>query len=253
MSDATNKIKKIIQALLAKATGTTNEAEAELFLAKANELLQRHQLDVSDLVDADDPIVHHVGLSQAESGHAWRWRLYSAVARLYGCKTIHCDVGLRDNGRGRKVPFYEQRLVGRESAVITTDLMYPWIVGQVRQKAREIVAQIKLMYDEEDIKDNDLCTSEQGQAKRVAAALISRINRLIALEQANPSVAMTETARNALVVISNAVTARYEELYPDTVTLKSRPKTDHLSRKAAESIGLHRQAGGKTQLKLGHG
>ena len=236
MNEQLAKIKARIQALLAKANGTDNEHEAEAFLAKANDLLRQYQLDLTDLVDADDPIIHHVGLSRAESGHAWRWRLYSAVARLYGCKTIHCDVGLRDNGKGKKVPFYEQRLVGRESAVITTDLMYPWIAGQVKAKAKDI-AKLTGM-------------SEQGQAKRVAAALISRINRLIAENEAKPVEAKTEAAKNALVVISNAVQAKYDELYPDTVTITSRPRTDDLSRKAADSIGLHRQTGGKAQLAL---
>lgn len=232
-----SKIKTRIQALLAKANGTDNEHEAEAFLGKANELLVEYQLDVGDLVDADDPIIHHTGLSRAESGHAWRWKLYSAVSQMYGCKTIHVDVGFRDNGRGKRVPFYEQRLVGRESAVMTTDLMYPWIVGQVKAKAGEI-AKVTGM-------------SEQGQAKRVAAALISRIHSLIREQRENAPAARTEAARNALVVIADAVSAAYENLYPKTELLKGRPgMSDSLSTAAANSIGLHRQAGGKTQPKL---
>lgn len=236
-----HKIKIRIQALLAKANGTDNEHEAEAFLAKAMELLQQYQLDVSDLVDAGDPILHHVGLKGADSGHVWRWRLYSAVAQLHGCKSIHVDIGYMRNedgsfvlGKGgRYVPGYEQRLVGRESAVITTDLMYPWIVEQVRSKAKELCKLTGM--------------SEQGQAKRVAAALISRIHKLIAEQAGNaPS---TEAGKNALLVLDQ-VSAAYEEHYPSTELMKSRARTDSLSRDAANSIGLHKQTSGTSQLRL---
>ena len=230
------KIKQRIMALLAKANGTDNEHEAEAFLAKAMDLMQQYQLDVADMVDADDPILKHVGITAAESGHAWRWKLYSAVAQLYGCKSIH--VGKAVPGKnGRLVPGYEQVLVGRESAIIPTDLMYPWIVQQVKDAAKRI-ASISGM-------------SEQGQAKRVAAALISRIHRLIREQQETEPT--TAAGKNALVVL-NQVVAKYDELYPSAETMRSRGSTtDGLSRAAAESIGLHRQTGGRSTLKLGHG
>lgn len=235
MTDTTlNKIKTRIQALLAKANGTNNEHEAELFLAKAMELLQEHQLNIADLVDAGDPILKHVGLSQATSGHAWRWKIYSAVARLYGCKSIHVDKAVPGKG-GKMVPGYEQVLVGRESAIITTDLMYPWIVQQIKTKAKEIAAVTGM--------------SEQGQAKRVAAALYSRINRLI--EEREGKQPETAAGRNALVVM-DAVNAAYEGYFPDTSIVKAKPGTsDALSRAAANSIGLHRQTTTAKPLQLG--
>ena len=237
MSKSAEKIKQIIMSLLAKARSTDNEHEAEAFLAKAMSMMQEYQLDIADMVDADDPIINHTGLSQAESGHAWRWKLYSAVGRFYGCKSIHVDVGYRPGKGGKMTPWYEQRLVGRESAIITADLMYPWICEQVRAAAKRIAQQTGM--------------SEQGQAKRVAAALISRINRLIREnEERTPT---TAAGKNALVVL-NQVAAKYEELYPSAETMRARKTTtDGLSRAAAEGIGLHRQTGGKTQLKLGAG
>lgn len=229
-NEALNKVKVRIQALLAKANSTDNEHEAEAFLAKVNELLEQYQLDLGDLTSADDPIIHHTGMARAESGHAWRWKLYSAVGRLYGCKSIHVDVGLRDNGRGKRVPFYEQRLVGRESAILTTDLMYPWIVGQVKAKAKDI-AELTGM-------------SEQGQAKRVAGALLLRIYKLIAANADTPTL-RTEAAKNSLVVIHNAVEKHFEDLYPNNEKMRATSvRTDGLSKAAADSIGLHRQAGG---------
>lgn len=241
MSDQ-SKIKKTIAALLAKAKGTDNEAEASAFLAKAMDMLQAHQLDVCDLVDEGDPILKHVGLSRAKSGHAWRWKLYSKVAQLYGCKSIHIECYLKDeqgvykrDRDGNVIPGYEQTLVGRESAIITTDLMYPWIVEQVRSKAREIAKETGM--------------SEQGQAKRVAAALITRIARLIAEQRDTKPT--TPAGRNALVVMDQ-VSAQYEAMFPDTSLIKAkRARTDALSRDAANSIGLNRQTSGKSQFKIG--
>lgn len=239
-----NRIKSIIQALLAKAKGTDNEHEAEAFLAKAMDMMQQYQLDVSDLVDADDPIINHMGLSRAKSGHAWRWKLYRAVGELYGCKGIYVEVFLKNEDgtyqtdkHGGLIEGYEYRLVGRESAIITTDLMYPWIVEQVRAKAKEI-AKVTGM-------------SEQGQAKRVAAALIARIWSLV--NEQREKAPNTEAGRNALVILDQ-VEAAFAQHYPSTELMKSRSsKSDSLSRAAANSIGLHRQTSGASQLKLGNG
>ena len=248
MSDTMKKIKATITALLAKAKGTDNEHEAEAFLAKAMSMMEQYQLDVMDMVGEEDPILKHVGLSRAQSGHAWRWRLYSKVAQLYGCKSIHIECYLKNEDgtyqldkHGRYIPGYEQTLVGRESAIITTDLMYPWIVEQVRAGAKRIVA--------EDKANGVKPMSEQGQAKRVAAALITRIQRM--LNERKDSTPTTAAGRNALVVMDQ-VNAAYELHFPDTQSLSIKSKTDDRSRLAAEGIGLHRQTtGGAKPLALG--
>ncbi len=61
MSDTT-KIKSKIAALLAKARGTDNEHEAAAFMGKAQEMLEQHQIDMGDLIDGDDPVIHSRGL-----------------------------------------------------------------------------------------------------------------------------------------------------------------------------------------------
>ncbi len=193
MSDQLNKIKTRIAALLAKARSTEHEAEAEAFLAKATELLEQYQLDIGDLTADNDPILNHMGLHAAESGHAWRWKLYRAVAAFYGCKGIYVGTLLKDaegklvkDKQGKAIPAYEYRIIVRESAIITTDLMYPWIVSQVRAAAKDI-AKVTGM-------------SEQGQAKRVGAALIARIWSLVAKNKADAPVSAA-ASRNALVTL----------------------------------------------------
>lgn len=250
--DQIQKIKTRIQALLAKARSTEHEAEAELFMGKAMELLEQYQLDIGDLTDANDPILNHMGLHAAASGHAWRWKLYRAVGALYGSKGIYVECWLKDDKgefvmdkHGRYIDGYEFRLIGRESAIITTDLMYPWIVSQVRDAAKTICKQ--------HVADGFKPMSEQGQAKRVAAALIARIWSLVAQNKEAP--ASTEVARRNQLMTVDAVEAAFSQHYPSTELMKgsNRSKTDAASRAAANGIGLHRQTGGASQLKLGNG
>lgn len=55
-------------------------------------------------------------------------------------------------------------------------------------------------------------------------------------------------------VFVTLVVAKYEQLFPDAETMRSRPSvTDGLARAAAEGIGLHRQTGGARNLAIGHG
>lgn len=84
---ADSKILTRIKALLAKANGTDNQHEAEVFLAKAQELLQEHQLDSSALDDVDDPIeVGRVAFTAAAKPPSWHKNLFIAVGCYYGCQ-----------------------------------------------------------------------------------------------------------------------------------------------------------------------
>lgn len=245
------KIKTRIQALLAKARSTEHEAEAELFMGKAMELLEQYQLDIGDLTDANDPIQNHMGLHAAASGHAWRWKLYRAVGALYGSKGIYVQCSLKDDKgeyvrdkHGRLIDAYEFRLIGRESAIITTNLMYPWIVSQVRDAAKAICKQ--------HVADGYKPMSEQGQAKRVAAALIARIWSLVAQNKASTESVGTEVARRNQLMTVDAVEAAFAQHYPSTELMKGSnlSRTDAASRNAANAIGLHRQTGGAAQMRL---
>lgn len=232
MSDS--KIKSKIQALIAKAQGTSNEHEAEAFMAKAMQLLQEHQLDLADLGDAADPIIERVGVKGAASGHVWKWKLMYHLAVYYGCQSIHCPVYVAGKD-GKRVMGYEQRLIGPESAVTTLELMYPWICDQVRTSAKEIALVTGM--------------SEQGQAKRVATALIIRVNALNVAARAKAA-PVTRVAANALQLLDQ-VQAKFKELYPDVKDKRTgQARSDRMSREAAQGIGLSRQMGGADQLRL---
>lgn len=117
-----DKITRIIKALLAKAAGTDNEAEASIFATKAHDMMEQYQIEVSDVL-RDDPIDRNKPYSATTSSPSYKKFLWRSLARYYGCKTMLHWVSHTE---------YEIHIVGRESARVTTELMYPFIMKQVR-------------------------------------------------------------------------------------------------------------------------
>lgn len=228
MSD---KIKSKIAALLAKAKGTDNEHEAAAFMAKAQELLEQHQIDIGDLIDANDPVAK--GGFYDASGKwvpSWHKDLYNSLARLYGCRPIQVNyyVGIKKTWR--------VELVGRESAIATTELMFPWVKEECNRLGRALA------------KETGVETS-RGQ-RSVGNALVLRIQKLVR-EMVEDRPRTEAASKNALVTLDR-VTQLVEQLYPN---LKAGRKTTVSTSKgaaaAAAGIGLHRQAGGSAPLQIG--
>lgn len=231
MTENTNyeKIKARIAALLAKAKGTDNEHEAAAFIAKAEEMLEQYQIDLSELGDESDKVRHHAGLdADGKWVASWHRSLYRQLGQYYGCQSIKVHTQ-----RG-----YRQELVGRESAIVTTDLMFVFIKGECNRLGR----QMKL--------DGSAPTDANG-ARLVGNALALRIAKLIREREERDALApTTDAAKNALVV-KDQVIALYEQLFPSVQTSKGHKiKTNADARELAEGIGLHRQAGHVQTLKL---
>lgn len=221
---AAAKIKARVRALLAKAAGTGNGHEAEVFLAKAMELLERHQLSMADLGDAADPIIHHQNFRARRTMALWQRHLYASLAVYYGC---WCVVR---QGAG----IYDYRLVGAESAIVTTELLYPWVAKQVRKAGR------------------DLAKSHGGSVasctRLVGNALLVRIGELNDRAATAKQDAATPAGRNALAIMDQ-VEARVRELYPSLGSARPRTvRSSHAAMQAAAGIGLHRQAGAERPL-----
>lgn len=227
MSD-TSKIKKIIAALLAKARGTDNEHEAASFMAKAQELLEQHQIDMGELVDGDDPVVHSTGLdSEGKWMPSWHRHLYRALGHLYGCKSVRT--------RGWGAQSWRQELVGRESAIVTTDLMFPWIVSECNRLGRGIA--------------KETGQTAAYEARRVANALEGRIWKLVKANEPKAG-ATSLSGRNALTTIDRVEQVTREHYGTLVNGRTSGRSTNANAREAAAGIGLHRQATGAGQLRL---
>lgn len=240
MTNDKQKIAAKIQALIAKAQSTTHEAEAEAFMRKAQELLEQHQIDLGSLLDADDPVIIDThGFEQTESSPSWYKDLYIAVAALYGCKAV-IDFRMLKTSRGNERPGYGIELTGRESAIVTAQLMFPWIKGQCFEKGREVWREATIKHYGYAVAD---ANNEKKQARRVGNALVQRIWRLVRENEARTPV--TEAGKNALVTLDRVLQV-YNEHYTDLAEARKRGPvaTNAAARAAANSIGLHRQTGG---------
>ncbi len=226
MDSSKEKITRIIKALLAKAAGTDNEAEASIFAAKAHDMMEQYQIEVSDVLK-DDPIDRNKPYSATTSSPSYKKHLWRSLARYYGCKTMLHWVSDTE---------YEIHIVGRESARITSELMYPFIMEQVRKAGRKIS-------EEGDLKP-------EAAIRDVANALVLRLDRLIAEQKQADPAPVTQSGKNALVAV-NAVNALMKKLYPNAKPGVARGIGTSLdARGAAEGISLSRQMGGSDMKRL---
>lgn len=127
-------IKDKIAALLAKAEGTDNKFEADSFMAKVNELLEKHQIEMHEIrkrmgstADAD-PIGKEEGSTNIYASMLWAREVAGALARYYGCRFVYWKKGNH----------FTYEIVGRESARTTFELMLPFVITQVRLQARSL-------------------------------------------------------------------------------------------------------------------
>ncbi len=234
-----------IAALLAKAASTTSEAEAELFLGKAHELMEKHQLEAADL-EADDPVGNdRVYRRNGAAAPDWDFMLLFPVARYYGCKAIRCDL--------RKG--YEMDLVGRESARITALEMHKYLVATVRKLGREKARgpdPIPYWTNDQDPEYDEPARymNDDQTIRAIGNALRERVGILARIEEAKNAQAATPAGKNALVTV-NVVKALYAELHPDAERIGGvSARTTNAAREIAAGIGLHRQTGGGSTLRL---
>lgn len=232
-----SKIIARIKALIAKAESTEHAHEAEAFMAKANQLLQEHQIDLGSLIDSDDPVIVNAdGFEQTDSSPSWYKDLYVALGGLYGCKAVKSGK-LINTPTGKMRWGYAIELTGRESAIVTTQLMFPWVKAQCFAKGRDLAREFP-------------GETPAWHARRVGNALVHRIWALVRVEQRRNETTQDAISRNALVTIDQ-VEQVYNDHYGELGEARSvRTNTNGAAREAANSIGLHRQAGQSDQLRL---
>lgn len=220
-------IKAKIEKILAKARGTDNEAEAATFLAKAEALMEEHQISIMDL-GQDDPMGKFTAYEATQSSPTWKNHVLNQVAQFYGARAV------RDWIDGKRFKFV---VVGPESARVTTELMYPFIIEQIRAEGRKHAPEIGL--------------KPEAAIRRVGNAFSHRISRMNCERKAEePKTAAA--VKNALVKV-DALDAYMDELYPDlTKSRRGRgTSTNATAQQAAGRVSLHRQTGGGSTLRIG--
>lgn len=212
MSNIADKIAKLI----AKADSTTHPSEAELFMAKAHELLEAHGLSLMDLGELDsDPVGVDKDVLSTPS-YPWIHRVASALVRYYGCRFVRHPVG----------PRMVYTVSGRASARITFTLMLPFVQRQIQKLSRE--AYKKGVYG-----------SNATAANRIADATAARIWSMV------PKMAQYEgTGANALVPV-DLVQKALDDLYDGNIKAprKSKLVVDAYAKEAAKNISLNAQTG----------
>lgn len=213
MTDLTN-IKRKIAALLAKAEGTDNEFEAATFMAKVNELLEAHQLSIYQLGDESDLMGKQEGEFNVYASMSWAKILIHQIAMFYNTETVWWRVGNH----------LKYEVVGRESNRITTELMIPFIIAQVRQRGRILA--------NETGRTHSVATRDVGQA------LTTRIWAEI---QKNKPARDAHAAKMLIPV--DEVKAYLNDAYKGFKTGKARVlKTSQSARDHADRIAIQRQA-----------
>lgn len=218
-------IKAKIRALLAKAATTEHEGEADVFIAKASELMEKYQIELYEL-GTDDPIGLTKGVNAQNGPMAYKSDVQCALAAYYGARAV-----INNTTHNR----WTVDIIGPESSRLTTELMTAFVWQQVNKVAKTLAAQIG--------------DSQGGAVRKVAKALCVRIRREVAARKAKPP---GPGGAFSLVTV-DAVQAYIDKLYGANglTTGKSRPvRYSIMAMEAAKGISLNVQATGRNQLRL---
>lgn len=228
---ATESIKRKIAALLAKANGTDNEHEAAAFVAKANELLVKHQLEEWDVTDlekskAADPVNREVMFSWKDATPSLNeHKLFSHLARFYGCRVINTH-GRALNTKGtRYVNTTQLNVFGAESARETLRLMFPFVLEQCKAAGKRLNA------------------AGHGPASKMALRVVNAlVIRIYRLTEEQKAATKTPVAESRALVIVDQVESMVALAFPELRTTKARAiTTTQAAHREASKVSLHRQ------------
>lgn len=225
-----DSIKAKIAALLAKAEGTDNEFEAATFMAKVNELLEKHQIEMHEVRQAQgdqDPMGKQKGETNIYASMLWARDLAGMLARYYGCRLVYW----------RRGNHFSYEIVGRESERTTFELMLPFIITQVRLQAKQI-----------NVGSYGAATKSVLE-REVGQALTVRIARMVKDAESR----RVELVGKGLIPVSD-LDAAMAEFYPSVRVAKNKPlKFSRNAWEAAHKVSLHHQTTGTGATKLVEG
>ncbi len=222
---ADNKIKLQIAALLAMAEGTNNQFEADSFMAKVNELLEKHQVELHEIRGAreriEDPMGKERGETNLYASIKWARDVAGTLARYYGCQFVYYRHGNH----------FRYDIVGRESARTTFELMLPFVISQVKVQAKRVWMEY----------GGDAHRTLAVWERQVGQALWVRLGRMLPAAQARRE----ELVANALVPVDD-LQAFMDAEFPDLTTGRStKVSFSTAAKNAADKVSLHHQATGK--------
>ena len=225
-------MKTKIAALIAKAKSSTHPEEQETFLAKARELMEKHQIDSIELETGSE--VDPIGTLKTTSfaigtPAAVKYELGGWVAEYFGCTIILVKMGQRG----------WLDIHGSESSRTTYEAMFPYVWSQVLDLARA----------------NGPTAKERRKLQRdISQALGIRLRRLKAEAKAARQVESSSGSKNALVLVDvesrvdDYVAAQYDSLGEGKSPKRKGPGS--LGRTLAEQVSLANQVNGSGSRTL---
>lgn len=183
-----------IAAILRKAASTNNPEEASIFMKKARELMEKHQINLADLPAEEraksDPMgTNSTPLYQPGSPAETKHWLMGQTAHFYGCYVVVVPSEIR-NAKGIWVDRAYINYHGPVSARSTTQAMFPFIWEQILRMAREHSRGSKGV--------------QRKLQRDISRALSKRLHRILAERTAKPEeVAEPRIPSTALVILEN--------------------------------------------------
>lgn len=225
------KIIERIKRIIALANSTTHPEEAETFMAKVHEMLEQHGLSLLDVgrLDEEDPVGHLQDRNtlRANGQAKWRTMVANELAIYYGCQLI------KTTYRGDNFEYWT--VFGRQSALTTFNLIYPYVDRQILAVARE------------EVRKGHFANNKQAHGK-VGQAMVLRLYRLNQ-EKAKTSTQSAATS-DALVPVDQ-IRAAAEAFFGTLKEGKTKSlNIDRRAAAAAEGISLALQTSGKSVKRL---
>ena len=172
MSDNGNieKIVERVRKLLALAKNNPNEQEAASAAAKAQELLEAYNLEMSDTHETK--VAQRADKKRDGGLYKWQRNIWNGVARLNFCHYI----SIRGLSAGS---VYEHRVIGSHANVLTTELMAQYLQDTVERLAQNWAYQnhYKSVFVKESI------AYREGMADRICDKLWERRSKVLEEER----------------------------------------------------------------------
>lgn len=223
MNNVTTEIKNRIRAILAKAESTEHEGEAAVFMAKAQELMEKYQVELFEL-HTEDPIGVTMGCEGQQGPPKYKTDVQCYLARYYGCRGITTGT----------TKHWRVELVGPESARITTEIMTDFVWAQVCKEA------------------SHLAKTHPGKNRAmwirdIAKALCVRLYQLSKAKETQPAKEGTSYSLVVVDAVANYLALHYPKLKTGKAKTVSYAKA---AGEAANNIKINQQFGGKDRIRL---
>lgn len=234
------KLIERMRKLLALATNNDNEHQASAAMAKLQEMLEAHNLDMA-VLGTSGKGAQRSDTKKTGGLYSWQRRLWQSVAELNFCFYF----SIKGLARGS---VYEHRLVGSHANVIATEMMAKYLQETVERLAQQWAKDnlYKSVFVREAI------AYREGMSTRICDRLSDRRHEIIEKakqeaeerkrDQARAAMSTTGTELTILDVISSEADYNNDYLHGYEMGTTARNRAESEARQAAYEAGVRQKA-----------